>query len=130
MIYFFNKPQPHGGPGSFHTRFIEYLETTQISYTFNFNNFKSIDCALIVNGTNKVFHFLALLLTKKRVVFRVDGVATNTSYFRHPFTLLRAIYYDICTLFFLAFSDIVVFQSHFIESQWSFISPIFLHIVE
>jgi len=125
MIFFFNTPQPHGGPGSFHERLVNYLKLYYIDYTYDLLPTSDIKSALIINGTNRFAAAILLKLTKKRLVFRVDGRSFSSCSAHSLAFALRALYFDLSTIFFLTLSDHIVFQSDFIKSQWDFLSFLF-----
>jgi glycosyltransferase involved in cell wall biosynthesis len=119
LICFPHAPQKYGGPGSFQSRFEQYLVSNNVQV--DILNYKSNpDIIFIVGGSRKIFLILYHKLKGVRVVQRLDGL--NTEHRKNILNLKSFLYaevqYWIVIFLFLVVADQIIFQSDYIKNTW------------
>ena len=121
-IAFPSPPQPHGGPGSFQTRFENALKERGWIITYSQQSPpQSIDVVMVIAGTRHLGWLLGKKIQGVPIVQRLDGVL-----WQHRFEdkgLWRSrikplILQSIVSFIYRFFADSVVYQSDFIRRCW------------
>ena len=122
FIAFPSAPQPHGGPGSFQTRFEEALKRRSWTITYSDEALlKGPDVVMVIAGTRRLVWLLRQKFRGVPIIQRLDGLLWQDKFGNKglwrgqikPFILQ-----SLVTLIYRYFADSVVYQSDFVRQCW------------
>ena len=111
----------YGGPGSFQKQFTnELLKKDFIKIIKPFSKNKP-DLIFVVNGTKRLFLLFKAKLEGTKIAHRVDGITLNLGKTEKNLKAILLFYVRFFLVTFIAnfLTDVIIFQSNFIKSQWN-----------
>ena len=110
----------YGGPGTFQKQFTnELLKKDFIKVIKPYSKNKP-DLIFVVNGTKRLFFLLMAKFKGVKIAQRVDGITLNLAKTEKNLIAIFLFYVRFFLVTFTAnlLSDVIIFQSNFIKSQW------------
>jgi len=111
----------YGGPGTFQKQFTnELLKKDFIKVIKPYSKNKP-DLIFVVNGTKRLFFLLMAKFKGVKIAQRVDGITLNLAKTEKNLIAIFLFYVRFFLVTFTAnlLSDVIIFQSNFIKSQWN-----------